>query len=136
MKLHEPPVLDLHWEGYELAADTTHRFLWIPQGSNLRLIAVPIDAPESMGYDHAWCYPRDPDVITSAVAVWDPDTQDEPTGWHKRPTHPVRRAPRRDQDLEYNRPRCHHGSLLAEPCRTVVCHDRDRRDHPEAVRAF
>lgn len=126
MKLHEPPILDLHWEGYELAADGTHRFLWIYSGFNIRLIAVPKDDPESMGYDHGWCYPRDPELITAAVAAWDPDTQDEPDGWHKRPTNPPRRAPRPGEDGVENRRRCHHGSYLDEPCRTVVCHDRAR----------
>ncbi|MFC8463381.1 hypothetical protein [Streptomyces sp. NPDC057250] len=129
MKLHEPPILDTHWEGYELAADATHRYLWIHQGFNLRLIAVPHG--ETRGYDHAWCYPRDPALIEAAVAAWDSDTQDEPDGWHKRPTVPPRRAPDRDRAPALNAARCHHGSPLAAPCRTVVCHDPARTRHPQ-----
>lgn len=122
MKMHPKPLLDLHWEGYELAADTVHRYLWIWQGYNIRLIAVPNDGTDAMGYDYAWCYPRDPDVVTQAVAAWDSGTQDEPTEWHKRPTYDViRRAPRREEDARYNRERCVHGCYLEEGCRTVNC---------------
>ncbi|MFF5422700.1 hypothetical protein ACWCQE_27695 [Streptomyces sp. NPDC002409] len=134
MRHHPIPLLDLHWEGYELADDDTHRYLWLWHRYNIRLIAVPKDDPEAMGYDHAWCYPRDPDLVAASVAAWDSDTQDEPTGWHKRPTDPPRRAPRREENPEGNRPRCHHGSLLTEPCRTAVCHDPARR-HQEVSRA-
>jgi hypothetical protein len=43
--------------------------------------------------------------------------QDEPQWWHKRPTyHKVRKAPLREQDRVYNRPRCVHGSYMDEPC--------------------
>ncbi|WP_327415452.1 hypothetical protein [Streptomyces sp. NBC_01233] len=131
MKLHEIPILDLHWEGYELGADDTHRFVWIHQGFNLRLLAVPKDDSGAWGYDHAWCYPRDPELIAAAVEAWDSDLQDEPTGWHKRATHPARRAPRRDEAPDGNPLRCHHGSPLAEPCRTTVCHDPDRVHYGE-----
>lgn len=115
------PVWDEHWGGYELAADATHRYLWLWQGFNIRLIAVPRDDPESMGYDHGWCYPRDPAAVAEAVLAWDPDTQDEPAGWHKRPTAPVRRAPRRSEQPAYNQPRCVHGCYVANGCRTINC---------------
>lgn len=120
---HETPIYDSRWEGTELAADDTHRYLWIWQGFNIRLIAVPKGEDGEWGYDHGWCYPRDPELVARAVADWNPDTQDEPTGWHKRPTHPVRRAPRREEEPEHNRPRCVHGCYLADGCRTVNCPD-------------
>lgn len=114
---HSEPLLDEHWQGEELADDDTHRYLWLWQGFNIRLIAVPHD--DGLGYDHGWCYPRDPAVVQAAVAAWNPDTQDEPTGWHKRPTWPVRQAPRRDEEPDHNRPRCVHGCYLHDGCRTA-----------------
>ncbi|WP_228976708.1 hypothetical protein [Streptomyces sp. DH12] len=130
MRHHPRPLLDLHWQGYELAADATHRFIWIWHGFNIRLLAVPVQGDGS-GYDHGWCYPRDPDAVADAVAAWDADTQDEPMGWHKRPTRPPRRAPRRDEQPEYNAPRCAHGPYLADGCRTINCHEAlaYARDH-------
>jgi hypothetical protein len=123
---HPAPIIDEHWQGEELAADDTHRYLWIWQGFNIRLIAVPKDDPECLGYDHGWCYPRDPSVVRDAVAEWDPDIEDEPSGWHKRPTVPVRRAPRRDEAPSYNRPRCVHGCYVHDGCRTINCPDLER----------
>lgn len=120
---HPEPLPDEHWQGEELAADDMHRYLWLWQGFNIRLIAVPHD--DDLGYDHGWCYPRDPAAVRAAVATWNPDTQDEPTGWHKRPTCPVRQAPDRDEEPAYNRPRCVHGCYLHEGCRTIGC--------PEAI---
>lgn len=116
---HPVPIWDDHWQGYELAADDSRRYLWLWHGYNIRLIAVPLD--DTLGYDHGWCYPRDPALVAAAVAAWDPDTQDEPTGWHKRPTMPVRRAPRHDEQPDYNRPRCVHGCYLHDGCRTIGC---------------
>lgn len=116
---HPEPILDVHWQGYELAADDTHRYLWLWHGFNIRLVAVPID--DQLGYDHGWCYPRDPGLVADAVSIWNPETQDEPLGWHKRPTHPVRRAPRRDEAPDHNRPRCVHGCYIHTGCRTVAC---------------
>ncbi|GGZ23778.1 hypothetical protein GCM10010387_16260 [Streptomyces inusitatus] len=116
-RLSDRPYDD-HWQGYVLGEDATHRYLWIWMGSNIRVICVPTG--ETGGYDHAWCYPRDPAAVEAAVEKWDPETQDEPTGWHKRPTSP-RRAPRRDEEPEYNRPRCEHGCYIADGCRTLNC---------------
>lgn len=122
MILHDPPVLDLDWESYELARDSVRRYVWIWQGPNIRLLGILLDDPLRMnGYSHGWCYPRDPRVVAASVAAWDSDVQDEPTGWHKRPTSPVRRAPRRDEDPVYNRARCVHGCYLESGCRTVNC---------------
>jgi hypothetical protein len=119
---------DDHWQGYVLGRDATHRYLWIWQGSNIRMIAVSHD--EDGLYEHGWCFPRDPRAVEAAAAAWDPDVQDEPNGWHKRPTWPVRRAPRRDEQPQYNRPRCEHGCYIAEGCRTINC--RDHRDRGPA----
>jgi hypothetical protein len=115
---------DSRWEGYVLGEDDTYRYLWIWMGSNIRVIAVLHDDPT--GYEHGWCFPRDPRAVELAAAEWDPATQDEPTGWHKRATWPVRRAPRRDEAPEYNRPRCTHGCYLHEGCRTINCRDEQQ----------
>jgi len=98
MQLHSEPIPDATWQGEEIAADATHRYVWAWYGYNIRLFAVARDDPfggERSGADWGWCYPRDPDVVRRSVAAWDPDTQDEPRGWHKRPGANVRRAPRR-----------------------------------------
>jgi len=108
------PAWDDHWQGELLATDDTHRYLWFWHGYNIRVIAVPHDEPT--GYDHGWCYPRDPAAVRAAIAAWDPDAQDEPLGWHTRPTRPVRRAPYRDEQPDYNRPRCEHGCYLHAGC--------------------
>lgn len=127
MRHHAAPIVDEHWEGYELARDDTHRYVWLWQGFNIRLVAVPLGPDGEWGYDWAWCYPRDPELVARAVTEWDADTQDEPTGWHKRPTYnKVRRAPRRDEGHTYNLPRCVHGCYLHEGCRTVNCPEETR----------
>jgi hypothetical protein len=125
---------DEHWEGYVLCQDDEHRYLWIWHGFNIRVIAVPHGG--TTGYDHAWCYPRDPATVEAAIEQWDPATEDEPLGWHKRATTKPRRAPHRDRDRAYNQPRCRHGDYLHGTCRTVNCPDeRDdrRRALPESV---
>ena len=67
---------------------------------------------------------RHPQLVQGAVAAWTPSRQDEPNGWHKRTTHPARRAPHRDEQPVRNRPRCVHG------CRTISCPDTDRSSVP------
>ncbi|MEU6595065.1 hypothetical protein ABZ923_38710 [Streptomyces sp. NPDC046881] len=135
----DSPVLVPHWEGYELARDDAHSFVWIYMGYNIRLIAVPHGPDGAFGYDYAWCYPKDPELVRRAVAQWNGDTQDEPTGWHKRPTREIRRAPHREEAADYNRPRCVHGCYLHEGCRTVNCPDvldyqnRARDTEPEGT---
>lgn len=116
-------VLDTHWEAFEVTSDETHRFLWMWHGYNIRVIAVPKDEHQAMGYDFAWCYPKDPELVVECLRDWAPEVQDEPLGWHKRPSWYIRRAPRRDWDLAYNRPRCVHGDYIAEGCRTINCPD-------------
>ncbi|WP_371799092.1 hypothetical protein OG963_14820 [Streptomyces sp. NBC_01707] len=53
-------------------------------------------------------------------------------GWHKRLTHPVRRAPQLDQDPQYNWARCVHVPYIEEGCRTVNCPEapRGKPTHP------
>jgi hypothetical protein len=123
MHHHPRPRYDDHWEGQELAADDTHRFVWLWYGFNIRLLAVPHGIHGMTAWDYGWCYPRDPELVAAAVAGWNADVQDEPLGWHKRPCMPVRRAPRRDEDPHYNRPRCLHGCYADEGCRTINCDD-------------
>lgn len=49
---HPQPIWDEHWQGEELAADATDRYLWLWQGFNIRLIAVPhadaLGCPETL----------------------------------------------------------------------------------------
>ncbi|MGY3199793.1 hypothetical protein [Streptomyces sp. TE5632] len=130
MQHHPAPILDERWQGFELARDDEFRYVWIWQGFNIRLIAVPHGPDSDWRYEHGWCYPRDPELVAKAVADWDPATQDEPAGWHKRPTGPARQAPNRDANPTYNRARCVHGCYLGEGCRTVNCREAlDHRDH-------
>ncbi|MFZ3595109.1 hypothetical protein [Streptomyces sp. BH104] len=118
---------DEHWEGYEIQRDAAHRVLWIWHGSNIRVIALPNGPDSAWGYEFAWCYPRDPQKVEAAIQAWDMATQDEPDGWHKRPTAAVRQAPRRDELPDHNRLRCRHGSYVHDGCRTINCPDTDGR---------
>lgn len=118
---HEQPIFDPHWEGDELGTDDTHRYLRLWHGYNIRLIAIAHGPEGRWSYDYAWCYPRDPQAVQASVAAWNSTTQDEPTGWHKRPTATSRRAPQRNRDPRYNRDRCVHGPYLDEGCRTINC---------------
>lgn len=137
MKLHEPPLWDDVWAADELACHGGYRWLLLSHGFNLRLVAVPVGPQGRTGYEWGWCFVRDVDAARRAVAAWDPDTQDEPTGWHKRPVHPVRRAPHRDRDPGYNRPRCDHGVYDDQECSSIGCPHWVRRlaDHPTGGRA-
>ncbi|MFD8774543.1 hypothetical protein [Streptomyces sp. NPDC059916] len=117
---------DDRWEGYEVKRDETYRVLWIWHGFNIRVICLPHE-DGAWGYDFAWCYARDPKQVEAAIEAWDMATQDEPDGWHKRPTPDVRQAPRRDELPEHNRLRCRHGSYVHAGCRTLNCPDTDGR---------
>lgn len=103
-----------------VVAETDHEvWMSVPMAfGNFRLIGMP-RAKHGMEQDWnpwwGWCY-RGELALMAALAVWDPNTQDEPLGWHKRAGEP-RRAPQRDEFPEYNWPRCIHGSYLkAGPC--------------------
>lgn len=115
------PVWDDDWAGLVLGEDATHRWMLLEFGFNLRLITVPHG--ERNGWDYGWCYPRDTAAVLAALEGYDPDTQNEPMGWHKRPGAAVRKAPRWEERPEYNRPRCRHGAYLAEKCRDRFCPD-------------
>lgn len=109
------PEWDTGWRALEVGQDATHRWLLLDYMYNLRLVAVP--PGEMTGPDYAWCYPHDMAAVLAALADYDPDTQDEPMGWHKRPGPAIRQAPRRAERPQYNRPRCRHGAYLHEQCR-------------------
>lgn len=135
MELLKKPVYVVQWEGELFAQDDTHAYAWLWYGWNIRLIAVPLrEGLDGGGYDFGWCYPRDPEKVKASVRDWDPDTQDEPVGWHKRATPIPRRAPRRDPENPMNAWRCMHGaySAVEDACHTTVCHDtiayREARD--------
>lgn len=113
------PVWDKDWAGHVLAEDATHRWILLDYNYNLRLITVPHG--ERHGWDYGWCYPRDQAAVRAALEDYDPDTQDEPPGWHKRPGAAVRQAPRREERPEYNRRRCCHGAYLGEECWDRFC---------------
>jgi hypothetical protein len=109
MQLHDQPLAySEEWEAAVLAQDGTHRYLIVRMGFNQRLIGLDRwDQPV-----YGWCFRPGPYAMAALVA-WDPATQDEPILWHKRAGNP-RRAPHRDHNLDYNRPRCVHGSYLHE----------------------
>jgi hypothetical protein len=100
-------------EGYTLAEDDTYLYELLPMSFNCRLVITPKDSP--LTYEYGWCYSSAVGV-RAAVQVWDPETQNEPLGWHKRALLP-RVAPRAEEDPHHNRPRCAHGRYPADgPC--------------------
>ncbi|SMF86379.1 hypothetical protein [Streptomyces sp. Amel2xC10] len=109
MNLIENPEVDPLWQGLVIAHESGCRWIAVRMLFNHRLMCVPDGGLGDAAY--GWCYPSLPALVASAAA-FDPDTQDEPVGWHKRPGANTRRAPHRDQDPEHNQPRCVHGSYL------------------------
>ncbi|MEW2250414.1 hypothetical protein AB0907_24105 [Streptomyces sp. NPDC006975] len=107
MNLIEKPETDALWQGLVVAREAGCRWIAVRMLFNHRLICVPDDGDSNAAY--GWCYRSLAALITSA-AVFEPDTQDEPLGWHKRAGGDIRRAPHRDQDPDHNRARCVHGS--------------------------
>lgn len=63
---------------------------------------IMIGVPGSGGVDDAWCYHTPGGAILAALA-WDPETEKEPTGWHRHP-HSGRRRTNGDPDQEYIAP--------------------------------
>lgn len=51
-------------------------------------------------YTDRWCY-TGPGSAFAAAEAWDPDTQDEPRGWHRHPASGRRRALGGDPATEY-----------------------------------
>lgn len=94
-------------EGVRCAEDETYFYELWKMLFNWRLIVRPKKDPWS--WDYGWCYDGQLEAAAS-LHVWNPEIQDEPIGWKKRATRDViRRAPRRNEDPEYNRVRCVHG---------------------------
>lgn len=111
MDLIENSEVDPRWEdslhpdsGRIVARSSDTRWAAVHMGFNWRLM----DLREDGCYSFGWCY-RNRLAILAAVAVWDPDVQDEPLGWHKRAGE-IRRAPHREEAPQYNRDRCVHGT--------------------------
>lgn len=124
MELIENSEVDPRWEdslhpdsGRIVARSSDTRWAAVHMGFNWRLVGLEKNGCYSFG----WCY-RNRRAILAAVAVWDPDVQDEPLGWRKR-AGGMRRAPRREEDPQYNRARCVHGTYVdATFCERVrVC---------------
>lgn len=91
------------------------RWMVVPMLYNVRLIGVPEEQLLEGCAAYGWCY-RPGAAAELALRAWDPVTQDEPMGWHKR-AGDVRWAPERDRDVVYNRARCVHGTYLdADAC--------------------
>jgi hypothetical protein len=126
MKLSETPEPDPLWQGLVVAHEAGCRWIAVRMLFNHRLVCVPDDGLGCAAY--GWCY-RSLAALITAAAVFEPDTQDEPLGWHKRAGADIRRAPNRDQDPDHNRPRCVHGSYLgadfcehADVCPEILHH--------------
>lgn len=86
------------------------------------------------GWSYGWMFNGFAAAV-AAVSNWDPAAQDEPAGWVRRQTHftRTRKAPRREEAPDYNRPRCRHGSYMDEPCRIdpMYCATSDESGVPE-----
>lgn len=114
MKLYDEPEIDQYGH-MRFAEDDDHYYECWPMGFNDRLIVMEKDNPFT--YEYGWCFEKRGGLVVAAVlAMWDPETEDEPVGWHKRAGH-TRCAPKRDENPGYNRPRCVHGSYMDEPCK-------------------
>lgn len=113
MKLHDTALHLADWNGNEVAADDTYRWIIIREAFDYRLLAVPHG--HQRGEHYSWRYTAYTTAL-NAVTVFNPEVQDEPRWWYKRSGDP-RQAPRRDEDPQYNQPRCEHGGYKNEPCR-------------------
>lgn len=63
------------------STDQFHVDILAMLGGNLRLVTTPVDHP--LGYTRAWCYQRPITEVVLAAAAFNPDGDDEPTGWIK-----------------------------------------------------
>jgi hypothetical protein len=107
--------------GMLVAADKDHFYVLVPMfGNNYRLVLSPLE--DISDWTYGWCYEGDLAPML-ALRVWDPQTENEPVGWKKRPTARIRIAPDAAAKPEYNRPRCVHGNYMADRvdwgCRTA-----------------
>lgn len=126
MELMENPEVDPCWvhafdpalSGRIIARTPGIRWIAMPMAfTNWRLVGA-VDVHMDSAPVYGWCFKGELALMASA-AVWDPEVQDEPLGWHKRAGEP-RQAPRRSEDLVYNRLRCVHGSYLNDQRCTQV----------------
>jgi hypothetical protein len=112
VKIVEHPQSDVLWRQPLMAEEAGTRWVAVQMAYNVRLIGYDT---ERVGLfegiaSFGWCFKTRVDLEV-ACSVWDPVTQDEPMGWHKRVGEP-RGAPERNKDPEYNRVRCIHGQYL------------------------
>jgi hypothetical protein len=118
VQLIESPKVDPCWgnthhpdSGRVIAEGGGCRWLAVKMSfTNWRLIGALSQIEESHPV-YGWCF-NGQLALMAAVALWDPETEDEPLGWHKRAGSP-RRARQRHLAPEHNRPRCIHGSYFA-----------------------
>lgn len=121
LKVYEQPIRNDR-ESFTVAEDDEYWYDMLPMMFNHRLVLCPKNNP--LVYEWAWCF-NGPLELGAAVHVWDPDTQNEPVGWKKRPSELRSRvAPRAEEDSQYNRFRCIHGSYPEDgPCVVAeYCH--------------
>lgn len=131
MNLIENPETAPLWRGLVVAHEASCRWIAARMFYNHRLVCVYDDDPMGCAA-YGWCY-RSMAVLVASAAVFEPATQDEPVGWHKRAGADVRRAPHRDQDPEHNRARCVHGSYLDTPACTVTQFCEEFLNRPERM---
>lgn len=127
---------DEGWESWVIAEDDEW-FYMVTRGVRNQLVMTPKrgqDQAPARAWTYGWNF-RSFAAATAAVSTWDPATEDEPMGWYRRPTHFTRRrrAPRRFEKPEYNRPRCRHGSYMQDPCAVdpVYCPSSDESGRAE-----
>lgn len=108
-------------DGMTITHERTEITMWgewtiavAPMIFNARLVMSHQDDP--YGYTYGWCYANLVEAVLAAGA-WDPDVEDEPAGWHKRPTGP-RLAPNRPDGQVL---RCDHGHWPDGTCEYVGC---------------
>lgn len=121
LRLYEQPVPNGR-ESFTIAEDDEHFYDLVPMLFNHRLVITPKESLYRWVW--GWCFDGPVEAIL-AMRVWDPETQNEPVGWKKRPTSlTVRQAPRADEDPEHNRHRCIHGDYPDDgPCtKAQYCH--------------
>lgn len=117
MELLDNPYVPNEW------AHTTNPAWVIAEGSGFLWMSAPmafgafhllgVNGPDHvMAFSpvHGWAY-RSEAPLLAALASWNPETENEPVGWHKRQGDP-RLAPHGDRRPEYNFPRCIHGSYV------------------------
>lgn len=124
-------VFDEPERGWVVAETATHRWMLRRMVVNVRLVCMPL-LPVGSGDLYGWCYHNETTALRACL-LFDPDVHDEPVGWHKR-SNGLRRAPRREEQPEYNRPRCQHGTYIHEGYCTADLYCSEAR-WPDAARS-